>query len=116
MKSMEARRAELYEHLASRATATAVELGIEKALAEHVAAAVVDGFVEDVGGEVLSFPKDAAYKLSQRELEISLRRTKGASIAVLAKEYGMTERGLRKLLSRVERRDPSLNQPELFST
>lgn len=115
MKSMEARRAELYEHIAAKASSTACELGIDKMLADHLAAAVVDGFVEDVGGEVLSFPKDAAFRLSQREMEILDRHRKGDTFAQLARDYNMGERGMRKLIKRAQLRNPAFNQPELFS-
>lgn len=116
MKPMVARRNALYEVIAERAIETAIELGVPRELAEHIGAAVVDGLVEDVGGEVLSFPKDAAYKLSQRELAILDRHRNGATYAQLAHDYNMSERGVRKLIKRARLRNPALNQPELFGT
>lgn len=114
MSSMQIRRAELYAHIADKAVQTARDLGVDMAVAEHVAAAIVDGIAEDFGGEVLSFPKNAAYKLSRRELIILEEHRKGASIAELARRHNMGERGLRKLLKRAETRNPTLNQRELF--
>ena len=116
MSPMELRRSELYAHIADVVTDTARQLGIDVDQADHLAAAVVDSIAEDVGGQVLSFPKDAAYKLSKRELEILDRHRKGATLAQLSRDYNLGERGLRKLLKRAELRNPDLNQPSLFGT
>lgn len=114
MKPMEARRAALYTHLTGIVQATAADLGLDPATAEHVAAAVMDAIAEDVGGEVLSFPKDAAYKLSFREREILERHRRGATLRELSHDYNMTTRGLRKLIARAIVRDRNLNQLTLF--
>lgn len=115
MKPMEARRAALYTHAAAKAAEVARGLGLNDSLAEHVGAAVADGLAEDFGGEVLSFPKDASYKLSIREREILERHRKGATFHELKTDYGMTERGMRKLIARALVRDHHLNQQDLFS-
>jgi hypothetical protein len=59
---------------------------------------------------VLSFPKDASYKLSQREHAILAEHRAGTPIAA---KNGMGERGLRKLLKRALQRDADLNQGKL---
>lgn len=114
MKPMEARRASLYAHVAAKAAETARTLGVDEAGAEHLGAAVADALAEDFGGEVLSFPKDAAFKLSIREREILEKHRAGATFQELRIEYRMTERGIRKLLARAVVRDRHLNQQELF--
>lgn len=116
MNPMAARRAELYQHLAGVVEAAVREIGIAPDLAEHVGAIAVDAIAEDVGGEVLSFPKDSAYKLSQRELAILDEHRHGATFAELARRYNMGERGIRKLVKRAELRHPTMNQQELFGT
>lgn len=114
MKSMEARRAALYAHVAARAADEALSLGLDADKAEHIGAAIADALAEDFGGEVLSFPKDAAYKLSQRERAILEAHRHGATYTELMREYDMTERGIRKLLKRALQRDRNLNQRSLF--
>jgi len=114
MKPMEARRAELLEHVAARAAATAVDLGLASDLADQVGAAVADALADDFGGQVLSFPKDCAYRLSQRDRAILEAHRRGASLAELAHQYKITDRGLRMLLRRAESRDRDLRQQQLF--
>jgi Mor family transcriptional regulator len=115
MKPMQARRAALYAHAADKARETAMSLGIAENLAEHIGAAIADGLAEDFGGEVLSFPKDSAYMLSQREREILDAREKGTSLIELMRTYKMTERGLRKLITRATtRRAESTEQLLIF--
>lgn len=114
MKPMEARRSALYAHMAAVAAAAARELGLDPSTAEHIGAAVTDAIAEDVGGEVLSFPKDAAYRLSIREREILEAHRNGATLSKLSHDYKMTERGLRKLIARAIVRDRHLNQLALF--
>lgn len=114
MNPMEARRAELYEHLDGIVQDVVRQHGLPIDVAEHVACAVVDGLAEEFGGQTLSFAKNAAFKLSQRELAILDLHRKGKTLAWLSRTYNIGERGLRKLLNRAELRNPDLNQPGLF--
>lgn len=102
--SMEDRRAELLAHVAQRAAEIVRDLGIDDAHADHIGAAIADMVAEDCGGQVISFPKDAAYRLSQREQDILRARRSGASYVDLMRSYRMTERGLRKLIKRAQGR------------
>ena len=112
--AMEGRRSELYQQVAAQAAETALALNMPKERAEHLGAAVADALAEVFGGQVLSFPKDAAFKLSKREKAILAAHRNGATYAELMREYDMTERGIRKLLTRAAKRDRNLNQPDLF--
>ena len=115
MKPMEARRAELLEHVAARAAATVVDyFGLASELADQVGAAVADALADDFGGQVLSFPKDCAFRLSVRDRAILEAHRRGASLADLALQYKITDRGLRMLLHRAESRDRDLRQQQLF--
>lgn len=102
--SMAARRHELLLDVAQAAQATARELGIADAVAEHVGAAVADMLAARWGGQQLTFPMNGYYSLAARERDILARREQGASIWELAREFKMTERGVRKLLDRVKAR------------
>ncbi len=114
MRAMEARRNELLADAAAQAADVALEFGLSSDQAEHVGAAVADRLALNWGGQNLCFPKDAAFKLSQREREILAAHRNGAPVVQLAKSYQMTEQGLRKLLRRAELRDIHLNQIDLF--
>lgn len=114
MKPMEARRNELLADVAAHAAATAQELGVSADQAEQIGAAVADALAANWGGQTLSFPKDAAYLLSAREREILEAHRNGATVARLARDYNMSEQGLRKLLRRAELRSGGLDQIELF--
>jgi Mor family transcriptional regulator len=114
MKPMEARRNELLADVAAHAAATAQELGVPADQAEQIGAAVADALAANWGGQTLSFPKDAAFRLSQREQEILAAHRAGTPVPRLAQVYRMSEQGLRKLLRRAELRGGSLNQIDLF--
>ena len=111
---MEARRAELLEYVAAHAAATAAEFGLTPEQADQVGAAIADGLADDFGGQVIPFPKDYAFRLSQRDREILQARRDGATLVELMRRYKMTDSGLRRLLRRAEARDPHLNQHQLF--
>lgn len=114
MKPMEARRKELLADAAAHAAAEAQELGVSADLAEHIGAAVADRLAANWGGQTLSFPKDAAYTLSQRERAILAEYRSGTLVPKLARDYSMTEQGVRKLLRRAELRAGGLDQTDLF--
>jgi Mor family transcriptional regulator len=114
MKSMEIRRNELLADVASRAEELCRDLGLPPDQAEQVGAAIADTLADDFGGQVISFPKDHAFRLSKRDQAILEAHRAGASLVKLMRDYCMTERGLRRLLQRAEARDRSLRQPGLF--
>lgn len=114
MKPMEARRNELLADAAAHAAEAVRMFGVPESLADHVGAAVADVLAENWGGQNISFPKDAAFKLSEREREILTAHRNHVPVSKLARDYNMTERGIRKLLHRAELRGGSLNQIDLF--
>lgn len=117
MKPTEARRNELLADAAAHAANVARDFDLPESLAEHIGAAVADVLAEKWGGQIVSFPKDAAYKMCQREREILSAHREGVPLATLARDNRITMRGLRKLLRRAcARDDGSLNQIDLFNT
>lgn len=110
---MEAKRAELLGDLAAHTTAVLQELGVADDLATHAASALADHLASHWGGQVISFPKDASYRLAERERAILAAFT-GNNYAELAKAYNITERGLRKLIARALIRQRDLLQGNLF--
>ena len=93
-------------------------------LADHVptdAAALIaeslaDRLADYWGGQLLNIPKDYRRRLSEREAKIS-REFNGFNYGELATKYGMCERSVRKLLSRVRAREKKEQAalPQLFS-
>lgn len=110
---MRIRRAELLDDVASQTVALLSEFGLAGDVATHVGHALADHIADHWGGQVLSIPKDASYKLSERERTILAEHRTGATIAALATKYGLSERGMRKLLKRALRRDVHFNQGQL---
>lgn len=59
-------------------------------------------------GQVVTFPKDAQYKLTLKELEI-YDQFDGRNKDDLARQYGMTPRGMGKLLKRIREKIKNQN-------
>lgn len=80
-------------------------------LSEHVSPSAADMIAGDLadhladywGGQLINFPKDFRWKLGQREMEI-YDAYNGANLGDLARQYDISERGLRKLIARVRER------------
>lgn len=110
---MEAKRAELLADLASHTAAVLQELGVTDDLADHAGSALADHLADHWGGQVISFPKDASYRLAERERAI-LAAFSGNNYSELSRAYNITERGLRKLINRALTRQRDLLQGNLF--
>lgn len=101
--TMARRRHELLLDVEQAASGTAVDLGVDSDVARHVGAAIADMLAERWAGQQLTFPINGYYGgLSDREKAIVARRDQGARVFELAREFRMTERGVRKLLARVD--------------
>ena len=112
---MEEKRNELFEDVVEQVGAQLLEFGLEEKAASIVANQVADMLADLWGGQNLSIPKDYRRKLSARELEAYQAFT-GDNIDQVAKAYGMTERGMRKMINRVRDRlrHQARNAPDLF--
>lgn len=114
--SMAERRAELLADIVTHTVEVLRELGIEVERAEHCGHALADHLAVTFGGQVFSMPVDAAYRLSKRERAILADRAAGLSVPELALKWRMTERGIRYLLRRAERRAVEDAQQDLFES
>lgn len=114
-KHTEDKRHALYLDLTTVMTAQLVEYGMQQAGAEAVANALADHIADYWGGQTITFPKEYQRHLSQRDVEIYQRYTQEAHDD-LARELGITERGLYKLVARVRKRlrAQAANAPQLF--
>ncbi len=100
---MAVRRHELLDDLTTTAERFLREHQISGGVASHLANSLADHLAEHWGGQMINFPKDHRRKLHEQELEIH-RKFTGNNHAALAIEYRMTERGMRKLITRVTTR------------
>lgn len=115
--SMAQRRHELLRDVEERAAELAVDLGFEEADARRVGAAMADLLLENWAGQQITFPMRGFYGLSAQELAIVADRDNGLRVFELARKYGMTERGIRKLLKRAdEGRSRASAQMDLFNS
>ena len=114
MRKMQPRTREFLAWVASTAAEVTVEYGMASDHADQIGAAMADRLAENWGGQTLYFPNDASYKITPRDRAILVAHREGASVAKLAREYKMSEQGMRKLLRRAASRDKSLNQLKLF--
>jgi Mor family transcriptional regulator len=113
--SMADRRAELLADVMAHVAAVLADLGIDPERADHCGHALADHLADHWGGQVISYPVDSSYKLSQRERLVLADRDGGMSLVELAFKYQMTESGLRKLLRRAPRRHQVDAQIDLFA-
>nr|WP_271451945.1 MULTISPECIES: Mor transcription activator family protein [unclassified Acidovorax] len=97
---MAARRHELLDDMSHTAETFLRDHDVPAAVAALLANALADHLAERWGGQMISFPKDHKRKLCEQDLEI-YRKFTGHNHAELALEYKMSERGMRKLITRV---------------
>lgn len=97
------KRHELLAELQDVVARQLTDMGATPDAAALVAAFLVDYLSTYWAGQVVSFPKDALYKLTLKELEV-LELFQGDNYDQLARQFGMTPRGMRKLISRINAR------------
>lgn len=115
--TMARRRHDLLRDVEESAAATVADLGLAADAAAHLGSAVADMLMERWAGQQITFPVNGFYGLSDRELAIAARRDQGARVFELARDFGMTERGVRKLLARIDAgRTSASNQMDMFDT
>ncbi|WP_211232714.1 Mor transcription activator family protein [Marinobacterium litorale] len=111
-KGMEGRRHELLEDVHARAAEVAKELGIDPDLADQIGCAIADHLAQNWGGQNFTIPMDYHYRIGKRDSEIYDLFT-GNNHHILAREFGMTVRGIYKVIARV-RANGDPDQHDLF--
>lgn len=94
------KRNALLADLVQVATAHMEENEVPGAVAVTVAHSLADRLADYWGGQVIVFPRDFLWKLAKLELEI-YDQFNGQNYDELARQHGMTVRGVRKLIGRV---------------
>ena len=97
---MALKRHELLEELQAVIARQLEEMGTAPDAASVIGSSAVDYLSTYWAGQVVTFPKDAQYKLTLKELEIYDQYT-GRNKDELARAYGMTPRGMGKLIQRI---------------
>ena len=101
---METARHELVVCMIDHAERALKSAGIAPLDALSIATSLADELVNVFGGQNITFPKEYARKLAQKEAAIYAQFMAGASYRDLSNTCDMTERGLRKLMQRVRGR------------
>ena len=97
---MTLKRHEVLQELQDVIARQLMELDTAPDAASVTASSVVDYLSTYWAGQVVSFPKDVQYKLTLKELEI-YDQFNGRNKDELARAYGMTPRGIGKLIQRI---------------
>ncbi|MGX9692957.1 Mor transcription activator family protein [Achromobacter anxifer] len=105
-------RHELFSDIETHATSLLKDLGLASDVAEQMAVSVADFLADHWGGQTIVIPKDYQFKIAQRDLE--MYRSHRGDFSATARQWGMTERGARKVIDRVLKRLISQNQGRLF--
>lgn len=100
---MESLRSELLDDVSAHTKELLVSLGVASEQAQRCGVELADWLAKHWGGQLINIPKDYRYKLAQRDEEI-YADFDGFNHAELAKKYGMTTRGIYKVLGRVRNR------------
>lgn len=88
------------------------DYGLNKEVADEIGCALADGLASEWGGQLINFPKDSAYLIALRDLQI-YDEFNGRNHSALARKYQLTVRAIYDIIKRVRRRgDP--NQPSLL--
>ena len=95
---MDAKRHELYADIRAHISSVLAQHHIPADAADQAAVAVVNHLAEHWGGSTFSFPKDVAYIISKRDLNI-WHKFRGNNHRTLALEYGLSENAIYKIAS-----------------
>ena len=112
---MAVRRHELLADLVDTVTNRLVENEIPAKVADLIANDLADHVADNWGGQVIAFPRDLRRKLTILELEI-YDRFNGENYDDLARQYGMTVSGMRKLVTRIRAKLARRGQGDLFDS
>lgn len=101
---IDVRRNELLQDMVDVARHEMEEFGLAHDAATLIAHALADRIADYWGGQSIAFPRDRQWQLAKKELELYDAWASGVTLPELTRRSGMTERGLRKALSRIQRK------------
>ncbi|MEG1971350.1 MAG: Mor transcription activator family protein [Burkholderiaceae bacterium] len=112
---MEIKRIEFFADLVDVVERELLEMDLPAPAARAVANALADFLAKDWGGQNFNIPKDYHRKIAERDLAI-YEEFNGWDYGTLARKYGLSERGLRKLISRARAMVISRVQVDMFQS
>lgn len=110
---MEQLRHELLSDLAAHVTQVLIDHGIDGRVADQAGTAAADHIADHWGGQLINIPKDYRYRIAERDLQM-WSEFSGANHSDLARRYGMTLRGVYKVIRRVRSHLQTSQQDALF--
>lgn len=102
----EGKRHELFQFIADCVSSGLQSSGVKPDEAVLLGGSVADQLAGTFGGLTISFPRDMARRVREREEQAYAAFT-GKNLADLAQRFQMTERGMRKLIARAQARHRS---------
>lgn len=99
---MAIKRHKLYEEIADHVHSFVIGNGGNDTDAEKLSDGIVNLIADLFGGQNFTFPKDIGYDLKARDLKIYNEFLGSANTVALGKKYGLTERGIYKVIARVK--------------
>jgi len=99
---MKVLRHELLRDLADQANSLLSDYGVSTDVAEQVGCALADHLAQHWGGQLINFPKDACFKVAQRDLDI-WTEFNGRNHPYLAQKYNLSQRAIYDIVRRMKR-------------
>ncbi|MEX2475030.1 Mor transcription activator family protein [Marinobacter sp.] len=102
MSRMKALRHELLRDLSDQVQTMLTDYGVSAEVAEQTACALANHMAEHWGGQLINFPKDTSYKISQRDRDI-WEDFNGRNHPHLAQKYNLSQRAIYDIVKRMKR-------------
>lgn len=106
-------RHELLTDIADQVTLILKDFNVASEKAEQAGVAVSNHLSEHWGGQLITFPKDHLFKITQRDLDI-FNKVNANNMSAVAKEYGLTVNGIYRAIKRIRKRAIAERQPDIF--
>lgn len=103
LRKNDQRRLELIEDIVAHGEAVLKKHGIPVDQAHKAGVEIADRIIDSWGGQSITIPTDFARKCVERE-SLIFSKFDGKNYSDLSREFGYTERGMRKLLARAKDR------------
>jgi Mor family transcriptional regulator len=114
MSRMKALRHQLLRDLADQVKSLLEDYGISEEISDQVGCALADHMAEFWGGQLVTFPKDARFKVAQRDLDI-WSEFNGRNHPNLAQKYNLSQRAIYDIVKRMKRQAME-DQIDLFDS
>lgn len=109
---MEHVRHELYADIIDTVASEVEGLGFERPMGEMIGTAVVNCLMDKWPGQYIVFPMDRMYLVSVRDMQIY--ESHRGDFSETARQWGLSDRGVRKVIDRVTKRLIEQRQNRLF--